>query len=121
MARLAERSLENRLLPYAAIGLFSLSTTGLAGGANLPGKGDLPRLESFEGSPVSALLPPDAIPAMDTPQFVSASEASAFMKDDEPVLGVMHDRIAKAYSLWHLDRHEIVNDRLGSQGVAVTW
>ncbi len=116
-----ERSFENGLLRYAAVGLFSLTATALASGAGSPAKGELPRLESLEGSPVSALLPPDAIPAIDTPQFVSASEASAFMKDDEPMLGVMHDGIAKAYSLWHLDRHEIVNDRLGSQGVAVTW
>jgi len=116
-----QRSFESRLLPYATVGLFSLSTTGLASGAAVPGKGDLPRLESLEGSPVSALLPPDAIPAMDTPQFVSASESSALMKEDEPVLGVMHEGIAKAYSLWHLDRHEIVNDRLGDRDVAVTW
>jgi len=84
-------------------------------------KGDLPRLETLQGSRVSAVLPPDAIPAVDTPRFVSASDASAFMKDDEPVLGVVQDGAAKAYSLWHLDRHEIVNDRLGSQDVAVTW
>lgn len=116
-----ERSFENRWLPYVAVGLFSLTATALASGAASPASGELPRLESLEGSPVSALLPPDAIPAIDTPQFVPASEASTFMKDDEPVLGVMHDGIAKAYSLWHLDRHEIVNDRLGSQGVAVTW
>jgi hypothetical protein len=116
-----QRCLEKRLLPYAAVALFSLTATALASGAASSGKGDLPRLETLEGSRVSALLPPDAIPAIDTPQFVSASEASAFMKDDEPVLGVMHDGAAKAYSLWHLDRHEIVSDRLGSQGVAVTW
>jgi hypothetical protein len=116
-----QRSFEKRLLPYAAVALFSLGAIALASGAASSGKGDLPRFETLEGSRVSALLPPDAIPAIDTPQFVSASEASAFMKDDEPVLGVMHDGTAKAYSLWHLDRHEIVNDRLGSQGVAVTW
>ncbi len=116
-----ERSFENRLLPYAAVGLFSLGTTALASGAASPGKGELPRLESLEGSPVSALLPPDAIPAIDIPQFVSASEASVFMKDDEPVLGVMHDGIAKAYSLWHLDRHEIVNDVFEGRPIGVTW
>lgn len=116
-----QRSFENRLLPYAAVVLFSLSASALATGAASPGKGDLPRLEKLEGSRVSTLLPPDAIPAIDTPQFVSAPEASAFMKDDEPVLGVLHDGLAKAYSLWHLDRHEIMNDRLGNQGVAVTW
>jgi hypothetical protein len=113
------RSFENRLLPYAAVGLCSLSTAALASGGT--GKGELPRPQSLEGSTVSALLPPDAIPAIDTPQFVSASKASAFMKDDEPVLGVILDGTAKAYSLWHLDRHEIVNDQLGDQSVAVTW
>ncbi|MBI2882481.1 MAG: DUF3179 domain-containing protein [Candidatus Methylomirabilis oxyfera] len=38
-----------------------------------------------------------------------------------------HDRsltdgkVAKAYSLWQLNHHEIVNDRIGTLPVAVTW
>ncbi len=116
MKRFAESELS-----HAAVALFWLTTTTLASGAAPPEKGELPRPETIEGSRVGALLPPDAIPAIDAPQFVPASKASAFMKDDEPVLGVVHDGTAKAYSLWHLDRHEIVNDRLGGQGVAVTW
>ena len=68
------------------------------------------------------VLPPDAIPAISEPEFVSAEEAGEFMKDEEPVLGLFDGKIAKAYSLWHLDRHEIVNDSLPGLGpVAVTW
>ncbi len=44
------------------------------------------------------------------------------MAPDEPVLGLFDGQVAKAYSLWHLDRHEIVNDKFpGFGAVAVTW
>ena len=69
------------------------------------------------------VLPPDKIPALTKPAFVSGAEASRQMADDEPVLGLL-DSVsgqAKAYSLWHLERHEIVNDQLGGKPVAVTW
>lgn len=81
---------------------------------------DLPRPEVIDGDKVSTLLPPDGIPSIDDPEFVPASEAD-FMQPDEPVLGIVRDGVAKAYSVWHLDRHEIVNDRLGDDPVAVTW
>ena len=68
------------------------------------------------------VLPPDRIPAIDDPVFVSALEGDKFMAPDEPVLGLFDGQVAKAYSLWHLDRHEIVNDKLpGFGAVAVTW
>ncbi len=69
------------------------------------------------------VLPPDAIPAVTNPAFISRAEADPLMRDDEPVLGLVDPATgqAKAYSLWHLDRHEIVNDRLGGKPVAVTW
>jgi len=43
------------------------------------------------------------------------------MAPDEPVLGVSLDGEAKAYSLWQLDSHEIVNDSLAGTAIAVTW
>ena len=43
------------------------------------------------------------------------------MRDDEMVIGVVHNGIARAYSAWYLDRHEIVNDVVGGDPVAVTW
>ena len=83
-------------------------------------RSDLPKVKRLDGDRVWSLAKPDSIPAIDDPLFVSANEAD-FMDDDENVLGVVHDGQAKAYSLWHLDRHEIVNDHLGRDPVAVTW
>jgi hypothetical protein len=75
-----------------------------------------------EGQPMYDVLPQDGIPSIDEPVFVDAATAAEFMRDDEPVLGlVAPDGTAKCYSAWHLDRHEIVNDTLGDQPVAVTW
>ena len=81
-----------------------------------------PRQEQVGDGILMTVLGPDAIPAIDNPQFVSAKEAKAFMHPNEPVLGLFDGKVAKAYSLWHLDRHEIVNDSLPGLGpVAVTW
>lgn len=96
---------------------FALATACAAAPAE---QDDLPRPKKIEGDAVSTLLPPDAIPAIDDPRFVPASEAG-FMRDDEPVVGLVVDGVAKAYSLWHLDRHEIVNDTVAGDPVAVTW
>ncbi len=43
------------------------------------------------------------------------------MNKNEMVIGVVHDGVAKAYSVWHLDRHEIVNDVVADDPIAVTW
>lgn len=69
------------------------------------------------------VLPADAIPAVSQPVFASRPEADKWMAEDEPVLGLVDPVTgqAKAYSLWHLDRHEIVNDRIGGKPIAVTW
>ncbi len=81
-----------------------------------------PKQEQVGDGILMHVLGPDAIPAIDQPQFVSAKEAKAFMHPNEPVLGLYDGNVAKAYSLWHLDRHEIVNDSLPGLGpVAVTW
>ncbi len=72
---------------------------------------------------LATVLAPDAIPAVTHPVFAPRAQAERWMQDDEPVLGLV-DPVsgqAKAYSLWYLDRHEIVNDRLGDQPIAVTW
>lgn len=75
-----------------------------------------------EGTPMYDVLPRDAIPAVDAPVFVDAETAAAFMRADEPVLGVVGvDGTAKCYSAWQLDAHEIVNDELDGQPIAATW
>jgi hypothetical protein len=43
------------------------------------------------------------------------------MAPEEPVFGLVVGDEARAYSLWQLDRHEIVNDRVGGIAFAATW
>lgn len=75
----------------------------------------------IEGDPVYRLLPVGGIPAIDQPAFVTGEAADDQMSDDEPVIGVVVDGHARAYSLWHLDAHEIVNDRIEGTAIAATW
>ena len=67
------------------------------------------------------LLGKDAIPAILEPEFVSVSEADLWMTSDEGVLGVSIEDEHKAYPVSMLSRHEIVNDVVGGEPVAVTW
>ena len=67
------------------------------------------------------LLGKDAIPAILEPEFVSVSEAGHWMEPDEAVLGVSMGGEHKAYPVTMLSRHEIVNDIIGGEPVAVTW
>lgn len=111
-------------LPTSATtwGKRSATTAAIAAALALPAlacAAELPDPGTIQGDPVVTLLPPDAIPAIDDPEFVAAGKVR-FLQDDEPILGVVHDGVAKAYSLWHLDRHEIVNDRLGDTPIAAT-
>ncbi len=84
---------------------------------SLPPQGDL----IIDGEPVITVLHKDAIPAIDRPQFMSLREADRYMHEDEPVLGVQRGQVARAYSLWQLNHHEIVNDQVGDLPLAVTW
>ena len=90
------------------------------GASSEPGP-ELP-YELVEGEPMYTVLLPDEIPAIDVPTFVSAEEADSFLEPDEPVLGVVGPGgTAKAYSAWHLEAHEIVNDRIDGLPLAATW
>jgi hypothetical protein len=75
----------------------------------------------IQGDPLMKLLPRDAIASVDDPVMVPAAAGDSFMRDEEMVLGVFTGGQARAYSTWHLDRHEIVNDRLGETPIAATW
>ena len=94
---------------------------GVALGVGGAGEAQLSVVEVIEGAPMITVLPPDAIPAIDRPTFVSAREGDAFMRREEKVLGITDGRTARAYSTWQLNHHEIVNDFLGEAPIAVTW
>lgn len=68
----------------------------------------------------------DAIPALNTPQFIRANderiiENEDYMDPTERVLVVQNDQITKVYPYKILDRHEIVNDLLGDENIVVSY
>ncbi len=91
-------------------------------GGDMSGQGDRQVRWEFKTSKpkgAAVLLGKDAIPAIFSPQFVSASEAN--MPDDAHVIGVAIGDEARAYSINLLDGHEIVNDVVGGKKIATTW
>jgi hypothetical protein len=68
---------------------------------------------------VEQILPRGRIAAVFEPRFVPAAEAE--IADDGWVLGVVIDGQARAYSLNLLNRHEVVNDRIGEHSFAAVW
>ena len=70
---------------------------------------------------IITLLPRDGIPAIDSPKFISIDEADEAYDPDELVIGVAFNGEARAYSVPLLSNHEIVNDTVGGEKIAVTW
>ena len=64
--------------------------------------------------------PRDGIPAIDRPRFVSAA-AVDFLARNDRVLGLVLNGVKKAYPISIMNWHEIVNDRIGNELVAVTY
>ncbi len=77
-------------------------------------KKSIPLDEIMSGGP-----PRDGIPALTTPKFVPAAEAK--LRDDEQVLGVFINGVAKAYPTRILSWHELVNDDYRDLPVLVSW
>jgi hypothetical protein len=63
--------------------------------------------------------PKDGIPAIDRPRFVPA--ASAGLANGDRVLGIHHNGVARAYPVLILNWHEVVNDRIAGDPIAVTY
>jgi hypothetical protein len=72
---------------------------------------------------IVTLLPRDAIPAIKEQDllFLSGAEADAQMDPANVVIGLSIDGDHRAYSTAHLSSHEIVNDTVGGEPVAMTW
>ena len=93
-----------RVAPYATV----------RNGFKLDGA-SLPAAEIRSGGP-----PRDGIPSIDKPRFLSASDAS-YLVDEDRVLGIEIDGIARAYPIKILNWHEIVNDVIAGQHFVVTY
>jgi hypothetical protein len=79
-------------------------------------KHSVPYSEILSGGP-----PKDGIPALKDPQFISISEADAWLKSKEPVILVQVGNDAKAYPIQILIWHEIANDTVGGEPLVVTF
>jgi hypothetical protein len=111
-------------VPAPALGAFSLAAALAILGSCSPAASDQApagsRSASDEPPPgVVQLLPRGGIPAVVDPTFVPAAEAD--LPDDAWVLGVVLGGEARAYSLNLLNRHEVVNDRIGERSFAAVW
>jgi len=64
----------------------------------------------------------DCIKSIDDPVFVSATQADAdFLNDEDWVIGLDRNGISRAYPLKIMNWHEIVNDRVGDEYIAITF
>jgi len=75
----------------------------------------IPVSEVFSGGP-----PRDGIPSIDAPKFIR-SDAVRFMQADDEVVSVTRAGQTRAYPLRILVHHEIVNDELSGQPIAITY
>ena len=76
---------------------------------------DAPLAEVYQGCPKR-----DCIPSIDAPEFVDASKAN-HMDDEDLVLGLVHAGVVRAYPAFILNHHEVVNDNLKDEPIAITF
>jgi len=62
----------------------------------------------------------DCIRSIDSPKFVSAADAT-HVGDDDIVIAIAFDNEFRAYPAQILDHHEIVNDTIAGEPIAITW
>lgn len=79
------------------------------------GEWSVPSEEVLSGGPGK-----DGIPSIDNPIFINVSEVD-FLSDDDLLIGVYDDGELKAYPHPILDWHEIVNDEVGTEKIALTY
>ena len=103
-----------RILVLWLIGLSPVLAEPVKNGFDLAGA-TIPIDEIYQGGP-----PRDGIPAIDRPRFIGPDRAD-YLSDDDRVLGIALDGIARAYPIAVLNWHEVVNDRFGDRSIVVTF
>lgn len=76
---------------------------------------------AFDARELLDVLPPGAVPAIDGPRFESPASAAQHIQDLDPVAVLRIGEDARAYPLAILVWHEVVNDTVGGEPVAVTF
>ncbi len=76
-------------------------------------------LPSVNPSEIIYVLPPDAIPGITQPTFLNANQTD--FASNSPVVGVNIAGDARAYPIAILNWHEIIDDVVGGQPIAITY
>ena len=75
----------------------------------------IPINEIYHGGP-----PKDGIPAIDKPRFILAKKAD-YLKPNDRILGIHRNGVTKAYPIAIMNWHEIVNDVVEGEAIAITY
>ena len=69
------------------------------------------------------VLPKDAFPVLNNPKFVdiNRAEEKKYVSENDAVIGIVIDDIAKAYQIKVMGIHELANDKIAGIPIAVTW
>jgi len=92
----------------------TVTTSTVAGGNVL--KYVVSPSEILSGGP-----PKDGIPSIDNPVFISAEQAERFLSDNDLVIGLEYKGVVRAYPYKVLVWHEIVNDVVAGDHLAITY
>ncbi|MFQ5670053.1 MAG: DUF3179 domain-containing protein [Acidobacteriota bacterium] len=103
------------LLVLGSLSLACHASAQVANGFDLSGA-LIPVHEILGGGP-----PRDGIPALTDPPRVSAAAASRWLEEDDRVMGIARGKAAVAYPIRILNWHEIVNDRVGGEAIAISY
>lgn len=108
----------------------TLSRPAIGDGEHVDSYGfDLSNLRVSRDELVAAGLPRDGLPALVCPPAITAAQAAhgprlagvRVLHASDPVVGVVVGGEARAYPLWILVWHEVVNDTLGGEPILVTY
>ena len=114
-----------RFAYYSSVCLLSLAScredtsppggTGGTIGSGSPSGWNIPQNQVFDGGPGK-----DGIPALENPEMIDPSQAD-YLSPDDLVIGYRSGPEVRAYSHKVLDWHEIINDQVSSDALAVTY
>lgn len=88
---------------------------------------DIPLTTDWKGAKVEkedllqGCFAQDCIPSIQNPTFDSAETANTWLKDDDVVFAINHKNVQRAYPQRILNWHEIVNDVIEEDPVAITF
>lgn len=106
-----------RITRTGSAALLAITFLAVQGWAQRPE----PKKTEVRGHTMYTVLKPGDIPAIFEPSFIPVADAGELYYDDEPLLVVVGGDEARAYSTWHLDHHEVVNDYINGVAIAATW